>query len=51
MTVICADNTAADAYSTAFFVMSKEKTSGFLENHPEIKVILVTADGEIIRIN
>jgi len=51
VTVICADDTAADAYSTAFFVMGKEKTTEYLKNHPEIKAILVTADGETVYIH
>ena len=50
-TVICADDTAADALATAFFVMGADGTAEFLKEHSEIKAILVKADGEIIRIN
>jgi len=51
VTVICADDTAADAYATAFFVMGLEKASGFLADHPEISAIFVDSDGEITHIN
>ncbi len=51
VTVICADDTAADALATAFFVMGAKKTAAFLESRPAIRVILVTTEGEIIRIN
>jgi len=51
VTVICTDDTAADAYATAFFVMGAEKTSEFLKSHPEMNAIMVKTSGEIIRIN
>ncbi|HOP10666.1 MAG TPA: FAD:protein FMN transferase [Oscillospiraceae bacterium] len=51
VTVICTDDTAADAYATAFFVMGAEKTSEFLKDRPEINVIMVETNGEIIRVN
>ena len=50
-TVICTDDTAADALATALFVMGADKASAFLKDHPEISVILVKTDGEIIRLN
>lgn len=42
----CAD---VDAYATAFLAMGLEKTKTFLQNHPELKVVLLFADdkGEI----
>ena len=42
----CAD---VDGYATAFMAMGLEKTTKFLENHPELKVFLiyVNEDGEI----
>jgi len=51
VTVICSDDTAADAYSTAFFVMGFDRASEFLTMHPEISAILITLDGQIYHIN
>lgn len=33
-----------DAYATAFMAMGLEKTKAFLQNHPELKVILIYAE-------
>ena len=41
VSVICSDATAADAYSTAVFVMGMEKTNIFLKQHPELAVIII----------
>ncbi len=51
VTVMCTDDTAADALATAFFVMGAQKTADYLQTKPDIKVILVTSQGEILRIN
>jgi thiamine biosynthesis lipoprotein len=39
----CAD---VDAYATAFLAMGLEKTKVFLEEHPELKVVLLYANGK-----
>lgn len=43
--VMPGNNTLADAYATAIFVMGKERALEFLEQNPEIGVFLVYADG------
>ncbi len=42
-TVLAADATRADALSTAFFVMGREKTFEYCRAHPELAVILIGA--------
>jgi thiamine biosynthesis lipoprotein len=41
VSVIAEDCMTADAYATAFQAMGIEKTSRFLESHPELKVFLI----------
>jgi thiamine biosynthesis lipoprotein len=42
VTVIADQCVMADAYATAFMVMGKEKTKGFLANHPELTCIFIS---------
>lgn len=39
----CAD---VDAYATAFMAMGLENTKSFLKSHPDLKVVLLYADGQ-----
>ena len=41
VTVIARDATAADALSTAFFIMGVEKTAAFCREHPEVAVLML----------
>lgn len=48
VTVIGADGTLCDAFSTALFVMGKEKAVKFANEHNDFEYIFVTQDKEII---
>ncbi len=47
VTVIGTDAEAADALSTAFFVMGYEASAQFLKQHPELSAIFVTSENEV----
>ncbi|MBN2434388.1 MAG: FAD:protein FMN transferase [Spirochaetes bacterium] len=47
VTVITSDAALADAYSTAFFVMGKDKVVEFLKSRKDINVILIDQDQKI----
>ena len=47
VSVLAGDGARADALSTAFFVMGKEKTRAYLIEHPAVQAVLYGADGEI----
>jgi thiamine biosynthesis lipoprotein len=48
VTVIGENGTFCDAYSTALFVMGKEKSVAFAKEHNEFDFILITNDNEIL---
>jgi thiamine biosynthesis lipoprotein len=49
VTIVSKDSTLADAYSTALFVMGKEKALAFQKKHADkFDAVLVTADNKII---
>lgn len=48
VTIIGEDGAACDAFSTALFVMGKEKALAFLKNHKELSYVLVTNNGDTI---
>lgn len=50
VTVICESGTKADALSTAFFVMGKEKTLEFCERHSGISAVIIMQNGEVINV-
>jgi FAD:protein FMN transferase len=45
-TVIASTAAEADALATAFYIMGVEKTHDFCMHHPEIKVLLISAEEE-----
>lgn len=47
VTVIDADGTEADALSTAFFVMGKDRTADFLADNPGIDAVVITEEKKI----
>ena len=48
MTVVCGDAVAADAYSTAVYVMGLERALDFWrERSGEFDLVLYTTDGEL----
>ena len=49
LTVLAADATTADAYSTALFVMSPAEAGEFCAGHPNLGVLAVDADGRVMR--
>lgn len=48
VTIIGEDGAVCDAFSTALFVMGKEKALAFLKNREELSYVLVTNDGDTI---
>lgn len=50
VTVICESGTEADALSTAFFVMGKDKTEQFCSNHEGISAVIIMQNGEVINV-
>ena len=48
VTVISDDGTAADAYSTALYVMGKQEAVSFWRTHGGFDLILITADGRLL---
>jgi len=48
VTVISSDPVLADAWSTALFVMGKEKGFPLTEQRSDLKTIMITTEGEII---
>lgn len=49
-TVICKSGTEADALSTAFFVMGKDKTEQFCSSHDGISAVIIMQSGEVINV-
>lgn len=47
VTIICRDSAAADALSTALYVMGTEKAITYLEAHRDIEAVLVASDDSI----
>lgn len=47
VTVICSDGLKADAYSTALFVMGRDKAIDFYKNTSDFEMILVYEDGSV----
>ena len=48
VTVISDDGTAADAYSTALYVMGEQEAVSFWRTHGGFDLILITADGRLL---
>lgn len=48
VTVISDDGTAADAYSTALYVMGEQEAVSFWRAHGGFELILITADGRLL---
>ena len=48
VTVISDDGTAADAYSTALYVMGEQEAVSFWRTHGGFELILITADGRLL---
>lgn len=48
LTVISDDGTAADAYSTALYVMGEQEAVSFWRAHGGFDLILITADGRLL---
>lgn len=48
VTVISDDGTAADAYSTALYVMGEQEAVSFWRAHGGFDLILITADGRLL---
>ena len=48
VTVISGDGTAADAYSTALYVMGEQEAVSFWRAHGGFELILITADGRLL---
>lgn len=51
VTIIYDDSSIADAFSTALFCLDVDESKRILANYPGIQAILVTLDGEIIKLN
>lgn len=47
VTVLADDGTIADSLATALFIMGRDKTVEYVENHPEIQVVLVDNNSKI----
>lgn len=47
VTVVAPDAFTADAYSTAVFVMGRERGMALVESLPEVEAIIITEDGQI----
>lgn len=47
VTVVCADGTLADAYSTAFFVMGLERSLELISGLDGVDALFITDDGQI----
>ena len=47
-TVICPDSALADCYSTAFFLMEPQQALALAKQMPELRLILVTLDGQVL---
>jgi len=47
VTIVAPDAFTADAYSTAVFVMGRERGMAFVESLPGVEAIILTEDGEI----
>ncbi len=50
LSVIAADATRADAYSTAFSLMERERIESVLKGQPDVAVDLLTVDGKALRL-
>lgn len=50
VTVICESGTEADALSTAFFVMGRDKTEQFCSSHEGISAVIIMQNGEVINV-
>ena len=48
VTIISDDGTAADAYSTALYVMGEQEAVSFWRAHGGFELILITADGRLL---
>lgn len=48
VTIIGEDGAVCDVFSTALFVMGKEKALAFIENRKELSYVFVTNEGDII---
>ena len=48
VTVVSDDGTAADAYSTALYVMGEQEAVSFWRAHGDFELILITADGRLL---
>lgn len=49
VTIICADGTMADAYSTALYVMGTDGAAAFWRSHSsDFDMVLITADGKLL---
>ena len=48
VTVISSDPVLADAWSTALFIMGKEKGMPLSEKKGDLKIIMITTDGDIV---
>lgn len=48
VTIISDDGTAADAYSTALYVMGEQEAVSFWRTHGGFELILITADGRLL---
>ncbi len=48
VTVVDKDGARADAWCTAFFAMGLDKTLSYLRAHPEMKVLLLSADKKTV---
>ena len=51
VTIVYDDSSIADAFSTALFCLDVDESKRILANYPGIQAILVTLDGEIIKLN
>jgi thiamine biosynthesis lipoprotein len=47
VTIVAPDAFTADAYSTAVFVMGRERGMALVESLPELEAIIITEDGQI----
>lgn len=51
ITIMSDESTNCDALSTLCFLLGYEKSALLLEDHPNVKAIFITEDGEILYIN